>query len=526
MLARDEPNNNQTWSATLPPTSRQQWLVFAVAALLVLAFGALAPFAGTRVQRFDPFVPLMAPTISITNLITSILLFAYFFIYRSAALLVLASGYLFTALVVIANALTIPGVFAPTGLLGAGLQTSAWLYCIWHTAFPAVLLIYAWLKEGERGQHVMTASAELSIGAAVAITTGLICGPTLLTIQGDNFLPRLLKDRTTFAPLVTYVLISMLGFCAIVLAVLWARRRSVLDYWLMIVTLSLMAEITFSLIGGGRESLGSYVNRIFSLVTSTIILVLLLAEMTRAYAQLARSNAMLQSERNNKLMNLEAMVASISHEIKQPLGAIAVSGNAALRFIGRTPPDLEEVQSNLNLMIGESHRASQVFDNIRALFGRTSRNYEPVDVNETTFEVLRILRGELKDCSITTRTDLTSERALVMGHQGQLQEVLLNLVRNAIEAMDAVKDGNRVLRVTTERHGDKIVGAVENSGPGIDPKKLDGIFDAFVSTKPQGMGLGLAICRMIIERHGGQLLAWSGKKRGAVFQFILPIIQA
>jgi signal transduction histidine kinase len=114
-----------------------------------------------------------------------------------------------------------------------------------------------------------------------------------------------------------------------------------------------------------------------------------------------------------------------------------------------------------------------------------------------------------------------------MGHRGQLQEVLLNLVRNAIEAMDAVKSGSRMLLVRIERHAsDNIVVAVEDSGPGLDPEKLDGIFDAFVSTKPQGMGLGLAICRMIIERHHGQLSAWSGNTRGAVFQFILPITKA
>ena len=315
----------------------------------------------------------------------------------------------------------------------------------------------------------------------------------------------------------------MLGFCAIVLSVLWARRRSLLDYWLMIVTLSLMAEIAFTVIGGGRTSFGSYANRIFSLVTSTIILALLLSEMVRAYAQLARSNAMLQSERNNKLTNLEAMVASISHEVRQPLSSIATSGGAALRFLGRTSPNLEEVRSNLNLIVGESYRASQVFDNILALFGRADKGHESVDMNEITSEALRSLGGQMKDRSITIRTDLMSERPLVMGHRGQLQEVLLNLVRNAIEAMDAVKDGSRVLQVRTERDdSDQMVVTVEDSGPGIDPKKLEGIFDAFVSTKPKGTGLGLAICRMIIERHGGQLSAWSGKKRGAVFQFILP----
>ena len=526
MIARGEPSNTQTWSATLPPTSRQRWSVLVVAAILLIAFGTLAPFANTAVQRFAAFVPLMAAVISITNLITSIFLFAHFSIYRSVALLVLASGYLFTAMIVIANALTIPGVFAPTVIHDAGLQSAPWLYCLWHTAFPAVLLIYAWLKDEKRAQRVMNASVGFSIGTVVAITSGLACGMILFAILGHDLLPPLLQSRGSYTQLTPYVLTFGLVLCAIAFAVLWARRDSVLDYWLLIVALSLMSELAFSLLGGGRASLGAYANRIFSLVTSTTILVLLLAEMTRAYAQLARSNAMLQAERNNKLMNLEAVVASISHEIKQPLGAIAVSGSAALRFLERTPPDLEEVRAGLNLMVEESYRASEVFDNLRALFGRTSGGHEPVDVNEITLEVLHILGGELKDRSITTRTELMSERPLIMGHRGQLQEVLLNLVRNAIEAMNAVKDGSRVLEVRTERASDQIVVAVEDSGPGIDPKKLDGIFDAFVSTKPQGMGLGLAICRMIIDRHGGQLSAWPGKKKRAVFQFILPTARA
>jgi signal transduction histidine kinase len=253
------------------------------------------------------------------------------------------------------------------------------------------------------------------------------------------------------------------------------------------------------------------------------ILAALFAERRESEARLGRSNMMLERERDNKLMNLEAMAASIAHEVRQPLATIVTMGSAASRFLGRTPPDLERVRSNLNTMVGESHRASQVFDNIRALFGRADKGSEPIDVNEIALEVLRILGGELKDRGITTRTELMSGLPLVMGHRGQLQEVLLNLVRNAIEAMDAIKDGSRVLQLRTQRHNHgEIVLAVEDTGPGIDSKKLEGIFDPFVSTKPQGMGLGLAICRMIIDRHGGQLSASSGKKRGAVFQFILP----
>jgi signal transduction histidine kinase len=138
--------------------------------------------------------------------------------------------------------------------------------------------------------------------------------------------------------------------------------------------------------------------------------------------------------------------------------------------------------------------------------------------------VLQSLRGEFKDHGVVTRSDLTSELPLVDGNRNQLRQVIFNLLHNALEAMEATTDPSRVLRVKTELRGhDAIVVAVEDSGPGIDPKQLDGIFGAFFTTKPHGMGLGLAICRMIIERHGGQLTASSDGKRGASFQFVLPI---
>jgi signal transduction histidine kinase len=254
------------------------------------------------------------------------------------------------------------------------------------------------------------------------------------------------------------------------------------------------------------------------------VLAALFAERRESEARLVRSNMMLERERNNKLMNLEAMTASISHEVRQPLATIATNGGAALRFLGRAKPDLDEVRSALDSIVAASHRASQIFDNLRALFGSTNQGQQPVDVNEMIIGALRALRGELDLHGVTTRTELTSELPLVMGHSGQLQEVILNLLRNGIEAMDTIKGGNRMLRVKTEHDGrDAITVAVEDTGPGIDPKKLDGIFDAFVTTKPQGMGLGLAICRMIIERHGGQLTASSNGNRGALFQFVLPI---
>ncbi len=217
------------------------------------------------------------------------------------------------------------------------------------------------------------------------------------------------------------------------------------------------------------------------------------------------------------------MAAAISHEVRQPLAGIASNGGAALRFLGHSPPNLEEARLALDSMVGDSHRASQVFDNIRALFGKADQGHEPLVINELAAGVLQTLRDELSRDAITTRTVLQSGLPAVTGHRGQLQEVLINLVRNAIEAMHGVRDGHRLLQVKTERDGDgSVVIAVEDTGTGIDPKQIDSIFDAFITTKAHGMGLGLALCRMIIERHAGRLTAAPARPRGSIFRVVLP----
>jgi two-component system NtrC family sensor kinase len=248
----------------------------------------------------------------------------------------------------------------------------------------------------------------------------------------------------------------------------------------------------------------------------------LFGELRERTDELGRSVAELQRERNNKLMNLEAMAAAISHEVRQPLAGIASNGGAALRFLDRTPPNLDEARLALNAMVSDSHRASQVFDNIRALFGKADEGHEPLDVNELAAGVLQTLRDELARDAVTTRTALQSALPPVIGHRGQLQEVLINLIRNAIEAMHGLA-GPRVLQLRTEREGNgAVVIAVEDSGSGIDPQQIDSIFDAFITTKAHGMGLGLALCRMIVERHAGALSAAPARPRGSIFRVVLP----
>jgi signal transduction histidine kinase len=243
--------------------------------------------------------------------------------------------------------------------------------------------------------------------------------------------------------------------------------------------------------------------------------------------ELAKSLGLLQRERNNKIMNMEAMVASIGHEVRQPLTAIASNGNAALRFLGHEPPNLDEARSALNKMVANTHRASEVFDNIRALFGETNRGQEPIDVNELVLGVLESFQDDLREHDIGVQTKLQAKLPLITGHRGQLQEVFINLIHNAIDAMDEVKDDRRLLQVAAApNRGHTVVVAVEDSGSGIDPKQAQAIFDAFVTTKPHGMGLGLAICRMIIERHGGQLSVTPAQPRGSIFRVVLPVSPA
>jgi signal transduction histidine kinase len=253
------------------------------------------------------------------------------------------------------------------------------------------------------------------------------------------------------------------------------------------------------------------------------VLAALFAERRESETRLARANLMLERERDNKLMSAEAITAAIAHEVRQPLAGIVTNAGAALRWLGRTPPDHEEIRAALNRIQGEGHRTSEVFESIRALFRTGDQGRQLINVNEIIVEVLQSLRGELEDRGVDARSELI-ELPLIDGHRGQLREVVYNLVHNALEAMNTTTDRSRLLRVTTELHGrDAIAVAVEDSGPGIDSQKLDGIFTAFVTTKSHGMGLGLAICRTIVEQHGGQLTASSDGKNGALFQFVLPI---
>lgn len=517
------PRDELQLLANIPPTDRQRRMAHVLVLVLLAILAATWPFATIKLPDIRAFVPSLAAALFISDSVTAVLLFGQFSILRQWALLVIANGYVFSALIVVAHALAFPGAFSDSGLFGSAVQSAVWLYWFWHSGLPLAIIGYALLKNTDR--TVSARSTRFAIGASVAATVAVVVAIFWFVTQHHDLLPVTFVDvhpLSLFRRIIGGVVILALGGAA--LCLLWARRRTLLDEWLIVALCALLIEVALaSVLSGDRYTLSWYAGRFYQVVTAAVVMIVLLAEMTTLYASLARTNTMLQSERDNKLTTLEAMAASISHEVRQPLAAIATRGDTALRLLSRTPVDVEKVRSNLSTIVGESHRASQVFDNIRSLFGSADAERQAIDVNEIVVGTLRILRAELEERRVTTRTELSSGLPLVMGHGGQIQEVILNLVHNAIEAMDAVTDGPRILQLKTARNGhDAIAVAIEDSGPGIDAEKLGNIFDPFVTSKPRGVGLGLAICRMTIERHGGQLSA-SAKSKGALFQFVLPI---
>jgi signal transduction histidine kinase len=523
MVAPADADNRVISLSDVPATSHQRAIVFAVASILLVAFAITVPFAHVQLPNFVSFNPSVESVVFVNDLVTAILLFTQYAITRSRAVLALAIGYLYTALIVVPHILSFPGAF--TGLLGAGSQTSAWLYYFWSAGLPTAVIVYALLTDADRTSRVPARSAQFIISWSVVLVAALVSGITWLTTAGDWLLPILVSDNR-YSNTTVYVANPLaISIAAVALALLWFRRRSVLDYWLWLAMLSLILNyVAAAFLATQRYSLGFYASRGFTLVTSMIVLALLLKEMTSLYTRLARSNLMLERERSNKLMNIEATAAAIAHEVKQPLMGIVINANSGLTLLEKAPLDTLEIREALKDIAADGRRAGETLDGIRSLFRNVDQRQELVDMNQLVIEVLHSMRGQLSDHGIAAVPELTPVMPHILGNKGQLREVVFNLAQNAVEAMGATADRRRVVRLITKRgERDTIVVAVQDSGPGIEANRLGEMFDAFVTTKSQGMGLGLAICRMIVERHGGQLSAHSDGKSGTLFQFVLPI---
>jgi signal transduction histidine kinase len=509
--------------SNLSPSLAQKRLALGVALVLLAAFFITAgPLARVQLARIDAFIPAYATAMFVNDSITAVLLFAQFSILRSRALLVIASGYLFTAFVVIPWVLTFPGVFAPGGLLGAGLQSAVWLYTLWHAAFPMFVIAYALLKDADPTKRLWRGPVHVAILLSVAATAAIVWAAALFVTVGHELLPPILLDAVHLSALWPYIGGSTALLSVLTVVVLWTRRRSLLDLWLMVVMCAYVIEICLvSLPNAARFSIGWYVGRIVGVLSGSLVLVVLLYEITTLYARLLRAVLAQRREREARLLTGDAVSASIAHEIKQPLSAMITNADAGLTWLGRATPHLDQAKGAFQQIVADGYRAGAVIDSIRANFKKEARNRTSLDINRLIEEALTLTRGDLQRHQILVDAAPSAPLPPVRGDRVQLQQVLLNLITNAIDAM-AAKEGTRVLRVKSEPHDDGgIIVSVADTGTGIGAPELERIFDPLFTTKSGGMGMGLAICRSIIEAHDGRLWVAPNKPEGTVFQFML-----
>ena len=244
----------------------------------------------------------------------------------------------------------------------------------------------------------------------------------------------------------------------------------------------------------------------------------------RIRAEEALRNAQADLARVARLTTMGELAASIAHEVNQPLMAIVTNADTSLRWLAQDPPDLDEARQAAERIVRAGHRAGDIIRTIHALARKSTPEMTRFDINAAIADVLTLTRGELQRHDLLLETELAADLEPVLGDRGQMQQVILNLIVNGIEAMNAGMHRPRMLRVSSEMAGPgNVLIAVADTGMGLDPAKADHIFDAFFTTKPEGMGMGLAICRSIVETHGGRLWASPNSPRGSIFQFTVPV---
>jgi PAS domain S-box-containing protein len=262
--------------------------------------------------------------------------------------------------------------------------------------------------------------------------------------------------------------------------------------------------------------------------SETIAFVLDLTERKRAETEARQSErryreAQMELAHANRVATMGQLAASIAHEVSQPVAAAITNAHAALRWLGARPPDLEAVRQALDRIVENGNRTGDVIGRVRDLIRKAPPRKDGLEINEAIIEVIALARSEVVKNGVSVQTQLADGLPFIQGDRVQLQQVILNLIINAVEAMSGAGEGSRELLVSTGKsESGGVLVAVRDSGPGLAPAAFEHLFEAFYTTKPGGLGMGLSICRSIIEAHRGRLWATANVPRGAVFQFTVP----
>jgi two-component system sensor histidine kinase/response regulator len=498
---------------SLPPTDAERRLAWAVVILLAVIFCAAIPFAKVPLARFPVFIAIYQSILVVGDLLTAVLLFGNAAILRSRTLLILAGGYLFSGAMATVHMLTFPGLFAAEGLLGAGTQSTAWLYMFWHAGFPLAIIAFNHLENRPLAWPPGTA-----ILASISIVLGLTTGFVLLTTTGAALLPPIMQG-SSYTPAMVFVVgtVWLLTFAALIAA--WRHRsRSVLDLWLMVAACTWLFDVALSAVfNGGRFDLGFYAGRISGLLSSSFVLIVLLSHTLKLYSQLAQSAAEL--ERSNQELDEFAYVAS--HDLKEPLRGIHnyasfLQEDYSDKLDGEGRGFLERIQRL-------AERQTTLIDRLLAYsrIGSTEMATEPADLDKILDQVVEDLKPLLEAERVELRR--LSRLPTAVCNPLRVGEVLQNLIANATKYNDKPQ---RWVEVGCDTAAKPPVFHVRDNGIGIAPQHQDSVFRIFKRLHEQskfggGTGAGLTIVKKIVERHGGRIWLQSAPGEGTTFYFTL-----
>src|ERR1700688_4111160 len=484
--------------SSLSPGRAQRRLALAVVLVFLVAlFIGEGPLSTTQAARIDAFVPAYAAAMFVTDLITAVLLFAQFSILRSPALLAISSGYLFTALILIPWTLTFPGIFTPGGLLGAGLQQSThWLYILWHAGFPMWVIAYALLKDADPAKRLWQGSVGAAILSSIAVTTAVVCAATFLVTAGDAQMPRIALDAVRFSPLWFYAAGGLALLSVLALVVLWIRRRSVLDLWLMVVMCAYLTElclITFPV--PVRFSVGWYAARFCGFLAGNLVLFVLLYEITTLYAMVRAARL------EEALQEAKVVGDNIAHDLRTPL----TRGRIRLERGREHASTLEELRAVADQAIAG---LDQSLTTITALLRITEIEHSRRREGFSKVQLAPLIRAAAdlydpiaENKGVTLRVE-APDGAAVRGDRDLLFEAVANLVDNAVKF---TPQGGRVEIALLCQEGETVI-RVSDSGPGISETEREAVTQRFYrsdkSRNIKGLGLGLSMVAAIIKLHG------------------------
>ena len=527
-MPRDVMAERSVFLSTVPASDNERRITRIAVLTLCAIFLLAAPFARVKLAEVWAFIPSYQSAQLVIDLITAVLLFAQFAILGAQALLVLAGGYLFSALISVPHTLSFPRLFAPEGLIGGGPQTTAWLYMIWRAGFPIAVIAYVSLRDSARVQR-----PGLAIATACAAVMGIVVAATMLTTLGHTMLPTITRGEG-YTPVLTVVIFIVWSLSLGGALVLWRQpNHSVLDRWLIVVMWAWMFDIALStMLNAGRFDLGFYAGRIFGLMATSLVLLVLLLETGLLYARLARSFEIERRDRDRQLHEVQSelihvsrltelgqMVSALAHEVNQPLTAVSTYVRAGRRLI--QAGDTVKADEALSKATEQATRASQVIQRLRNFVKKEDSHRRVEDIQHTIEEVTNIALVGTEGRRVTLQMQIAPDTRLVFIDKVQIQQVLLNLTRNAVEAMQSSAQRDLVI-TTTGAGGGMLEVGVADSGPGLDPEVRAKLFQPFVTTKSAGMGVGLSICRSIIEAHGGRIWVTERPGGGTQFHFTLP----